>query len=190
MLVAMDATVSHARSALTLLAAAAALLLAACSGSPATCSPIPLAVEAEEQQAAARAALTFEPVPPCSVRSDLEVVRVLEGSVPAQPPEPRISYIVDRRGERAFTLSETRAELPFRAIPPNTEHLRAGAGEVTAAGFAGTASGGDEIAYLRWRIDGVTYELAATLYPWLTPSDVQTIAAALIDRTGPASPGE
>jgi len=188
MLAAMNTTSSNARAALTLLAVTAALLVAACGGAPAACSPIPFPAEVEDQQAAAREALTFEPVPPCSVRSDLAVVRVLKGITAARPPEPRISYIVERRGERAFTLSATRAELPFRAIPRNTEHLRAGAGKVTAAGFAGTASGGDEIAYLRWRIDGVTYELAATLQPWLRPADLQTIAVALIDRSGLASP--
>ncbi len=182
MLPAMNTTVSRARASLASLAAVVTLL-AACGGGPAECRVIPFAADARAQARSARDALSFEPVAPCSTRSDLEVVRVLAGNTATLPAEPRITYIVERRGDRAFTLAATRAELPFSAIPRNTEHLRAGAGEVTAAGFAGTATGGDEIAYLRWRIDGVTYELAATLHPWLTPSDVQTIAAVMIERT-------
>lgn len=160
-----------------------ALALIGCGTSTAVCASIPFASAAAEDYAAETASLAFEPPVPCAYRSDLKVARVLGGVAAAIPPEPRISFVVERRTERAFVLSATRAELPFRAIPRNAEHLRAGAGPVTAAGFAGPSGGGDDIAYLRWRTEGVTYELAATLHPWLTRADVQAITAAMIART-------
>ena len=52
------------------------------------------------------------------------------------------------------------------------------------AGFAGPSGSGPDLAYLRWRLGGVTFELAATLSHWLTEPDVQAIAEALISRAG------
>lgn len=79
-------------------------------------------------------------------------------------------------------LSQTRALVPYTAIPRSTHRLQSSADGVTAAGFAGPSGSGTDIAYLRWRADGVTFELAATLGPWLTERDVVAIAEALIAR--------
>ena len=51
------------------------------------------------------------------------------------------------------------------------------------SGFAGPAGTGDDIAYLRWRSDDVTYELHAALRPWLTEQDIVSLAVALIEST-------
>lgn len=101
--------------------------------------------------------------------------------LPGSEPQPRIGFIVSRSGERTFILSETRAELPFTAIPQSTHRLNTTVSGVTASGFAGAAGTGEDIAYLRWRVGGVTYELSATLRPWLSERDVQTLAGALIE---------
>ena len=82
----------------------------------------------------------------------------------------------------AFVLSQTEAPVPFRAIPLGSHWLRVDAGGLLAEGFAGPAGTGDDIAYLRWRRGGVTFELAATLRPWLTERDVQDLAAGLMLR--------
>ena len=87
---------------------------------------------------------------------------MFESVVPSGAPQPRVSFVAERRGERGFILSATPAEVPFSAIPQGTHRLVAGADAVTAAGFAGPSGSGEEIAYLRWRIDGISYELAAT----------------------------
>ena len=104
--------------------------------------------------------------------------------LPADPPLPRINFIVERRGERAFILSQTRALLPFTQIPQGTHRLRVAAGDAVADGFAGPSGSGPEIAYLRWRTAGVTFELAADLHPWQTERDLQAVAAALMERAG------
>ena len=104
--------------------------------------------------------------------------------LPGDRPEPRISFTVARGDEHAYTLSQTRAELPFRAIPQGTHHLEAHAGGQVATGFAGPGGSGVDLAYLRWRRLGVTYELAATLRPWLDEEDVQALAVALMERLG------
>ena len=158
-----------------------AALAAACGGSAdGECVPVEFTSDASAELPAARDALTFEPVLPCALRTDFEVTSVLASTAAALPPEARISFVVDRRAERAFVLSETRAELPFTAIPRNTHQFRARSGDLVAAGFAGPSTSGEEIAYLRWRAGGVTYELAATLATWLREEDVQAIAAALM----------
>ena len=72
--------------------------------------------------------------------------------------------------------------MPFSAIPQGTHRLRAAGAGVTASGFAGPSGSGVDLAYLRWRTSGVTFELAATLHPWLTERDVRAIAEALITQ--------
>jgi len=108
-------------------------------------------------------------------------VRVLIAPFPATPPTQRISFVVEQRGERAFILSATTAQVPFTAIPQGTSRLRASGDGVVADGFFGPSGGGDEIAYLRWRVAGVTYELFAVLSASLTHRDVQAITIAMID---------
>jgi hypothetical protein len=115
-------------------------------------------------------------------------VRVLVNIVPAGDPQPRLSFVAQRRGERAFTFSITAADLPFTAIPQGTHRLRTTAAGVVASGFAGPSGGGDQIAYLRWQLLGLTYELDATLAPWLSEVDLTAISLALIEQTNAAAP--
>jgi hypothetical protein len=161
------------------------LLLAttACGGAaPRECTPLPLTPAAAEEYRELGANLPFDPILPCSHRSDVEVVRVLLNIVPAGDPQPRLSFVAQRRGERAFTFSITAADLPFTAIPQGTHRLRTTAAGVVASGFAGSSGGGDQIAYLRWQLLGLTYELDATLAPWLSETNLTAIARALIER--------
>jgi hypothetical protein len=99
-----------------------------------------------------------------------------------------VSFVVTRDGDDVFILSETRAAQPFSAIPQGTHRLQAMALGVVATGFAGPSGSGTEIVYLRWRVEGVTFELAGTLSPWLRERDVQTIAEALIAQAGSPAP--
>ncbi len=162
-------------------------LTAACGGQPTICASLRFSEAATDQYAETRETLEFSPTLPCSFRSDIEVVRVLGSVVPAGSPQPQISFVAERRGERGFIFSATRAEVPFTDIPQGTHWLRIASGEVIASGFSGPSGGGEEIAYLRWRIDGVTYELAATLRPWLTEDDIRLIARALMSGGSPSA---
>lgn len=156
------------------------LALSACGGGPRTCSPVALEREAEVVLAEEAAELDFEPRPPCVFRSRFLVQRVFLDVLPGDPPHPRVNFVVTHEGTDAFILSQTRAPQPFSAIPQGTHRLRVEAGEVVAAGFAGPSGGGSDLAYLRWRVSDVTFELAATLGPALTERDVQAIARAMI----------
>jgi len=157
------------------------VFVSSCSGGPARCSAIRFAEAADADLHESAATLDFEPLPPCAFRSGFEVVRVFVAMLPGSQSQPRISFIVSRNGERAFILSETRAEVPFTAIPQSTHRLTTSVSGVTASGFAGPAGTGEDIAYLRWRVGGVTYELSATLRPGFTEHDVQKLAGALIE---------
>ena len=159
-----------------------ALLVAACGGGPATCSEVPLAASAESELAEAALTLDFEPRLPCAYRSGFSVRRVFTDVLPGDPPQPRLNFAIERGGDDAFILSETHALIPFSAIPQGAHRLRASGGSVTASGFAGPSGSGSDLAYLRWRSGGVTFELAATLNPWLTERGVQAIAEALIQQ--------
>jgi len=163
-----------------------AVLAAACNSQPATCDELPLTAETTEQLATASTAVGFAPQLPCAYRNDLEVTRIFDDSVGSSP---RINFQIERRGERIFILSQTRGEVPFRAIPRSTHNIAITANTIsgdpiTASGFAGPTAGevggGDAIAYLRWRTNGITYELAAILTPWFDEPDALPTAAALI----------
>ena len=120
---------------------------------------------------------------PWACDSRLLVTAVFEDAIPEQGALlPRVNFVVGRSGERAFIFSQTRALLPFSQIPQSTHRLRASAAGVSADGFAGPAGTGEDIAYLRWRSGGVTFELSATLRPWLSESDVRTLAEGLMGR--------
>ena len=120
---------------------------------------------------------------PCSFNSQLKVTRVFEDVLPEMGTRfPRVNFSVRRGDTPAFILSQTQAIVPFTAIPQGSHRLRASAGGLLADGFAGPAGTGDDIAYLRWRRGGVTFELAATLRPWLTERDLQDVAEALMQR--------
>ena len=156
-------------------------LAAACTGEK-TCSEVPLSPSAAEALDAIEGRVDFALVRPCAFESGLEVTGVSEDSLPEQGVRhPRANFVVGRDGRHAFTLSQTRAVVSFRAIPTGSHWLRVSAGGVTAEGFAGPTGAGVDLAYLRWRRDGVTFELQATLGSRLTEEDVQEIAAALME---------
>jgi len=131
---------------------------------------------------AASARLDFPPQRPCAFDVALSVSSVFVDMLPGSPPQPRINFVVTRDSEGAFVLSQTRAPALFSAIPQGSRRIRVNAGRGVADGFIGPSGSGVEIAYLRWRLDDVTYELDATLRSWLTEEDVRAIAAALMVR--------
>jgi hypothetical protein len=159
-----------------------AVVLAACT-SQSVCSEVPLSAEAARALDDPDRRSEFPLTRPCAFGSRFEVTRVSEDVIPERGVRyPRVSFSVARAETHAFVLSQTEATLPFRAIPQGSHRLRASTEGVLAEGFAGPAGTGDDIAYLRWRRGGVTFELAATLRPWLTEGDVQRIAEALMRR--------
>jgi hypothetical protein len=164
------------------LAAVAALIAAiACTGgSPSVCRLIDLSAKAAAAMPGASARLDFPPLRPCAFDVALSASSVFIDMLPGSPPQPRINFVVTRDAETAFVLSQTRALVPFSAVPQGSRRIRVNAGRGVAEGFAGPSGSGVEIAYLRWRLDGVTYELDATLRSWLTEEDVRAIAGALM----------
>ena len=155
-------------------------VLAACSPRP-ECAEVSLSAAAAAQLDVIELGSSFAVVRPCAYEPDFEVGRVFEDVLPEQGVHyPRVNFSVHRGGTHAFVLSQTEATVPFRAIPLGSHWLRVEEGGRLAEGFAGPAGTGDDIAYLRWRRDGVTFELAATLLPWLTERDVQDLAAGLM----------
>ena len=163
-----------------LAACLAAALLAACA-SEATCSEVPLSPESANALDKLERQVDFALRRPCSFESGLEVTGVSADVIPDMGVRhSRINFTVQRAGSHAFTLSQTRALVSFRAIPLGSHWLRAQVGDLTAEGFAGPTGAGVELAYLRWRRDGVTFELLATLRLRLTEEDVQDLAEALM----------
>ena len=158
----------------------AAAALAACA-SEATCSEVPLSPEAAEALDELEGRVDFALTRPCSFESGLEVTGVSQDVLPELGVRhPRINLTVQRAGSHAFTLSQTRALVSFRAIPLGSHWLRVSAGDVSAEGFAGPTGAGVDLAYLRWRRDGVTFELLATLHRRLTEQDIQDLAEVLM----------
>lgn len=168
------------RAAVYFLAISCGMLLACSAASPAVCSPLRLTASAEAALADAAASLGVAPQRPCAFRDAFEVAAVVTDTLPGTPPSSRVTFIVTRREERAFTFSATRAVVLFSAIPQGTHRLRIAAGRTVAEGFAGPSGTGMDSAYLRWRTDDITYELAATLHSWLTEADVRAIATAML----------
>ncbi|MYD65702.1 MAG: hypothetical protein F4X26_06970 [Chloroflexi bacterium] len=120
---------------------------------------------------------------PCAYEPELEVGNVFADALPEEGRQhPRVNFSVHREGEHGFLLSQTEATVPFLAIPLGSHRLQVEVDGRHAEGFAGPSGAGVDIAYLRWRRDGVTFELAATLRPWLTERDVQEIAAGMMAR--------
>ena len=170
----------------TWLAAIAACVLAAAAvgcGASAPCEDIELSREAALSLAELEAASAFAIARPCAYEPSLEVGAVFEDALPEGGVQyPRVNFSVHREGEHAFLLSQTEATVPFLAIPLGSHRLTVRAGGLAAEGFAGPSGAGVDIAYLRWRRGGVTFELAATLRPWLTERDVEDIAAGMMER--------
>ena len=173
---------SAARLALAAVAAILVVAAAACGPHPA-CEGIALSPEAAAQLDAVEAASTFAIARPCAFGSEFEVGRVFADVLPeAGERHPRVNFSVHRAGEHAFVLSQTEARVPFLAIPQGSARLRAESSGRLAEGFAGPSGAGIDIAYLRWRRAGVTFELAATLRPWLTERDVRDLASGMMGR--------
>lgn len=170
--------------------AIAALAVAgiACSGSSSTCVEVPLTREARATFAVKSTRVDFTPLPPCAAGRGFAVASVFVDVLPGSPPGQRISFIVERNGEPSYVLSETRAAVTSTQIPQGTRRLRVTSNSVVADGFIGKSEGGGEMAYLRWRTGGVTYELDATLGRALDEAEVRQIAAALMRRAADVSP--
>ena len=161
------------------------LLVAACAGGR-PCGELSLSPAAATALADIRGTAGLPLVLPWACDSRLLVTAVFEDTIPERGMLlPRVNFVVSRDGERGFLFSQTRALLPFSQIPQSTHRLRASAAGVSADGFAGPAGTGEDIAYLRWRSGGVTFELSATLRPWLSESDVRTLAEGLMGRAPP-----
>lgn len=154
----------------------------ACSIGATTCVDAALTPDVRQAVAAESGRLGFHPVLPCGTGRGFIVSSVAIDALPGAPSERRISFIVERSGERAYVLSETRAAITSSQIPQGTRRLSVSAGPVVAEGFVGASGSGGEMAYLRWRTDGVTYELDATLGRALDEADVREIAGALMLR--------
>ncbi len=170
----------------TWLAVIAACVLAAAAlgcGSAGPCEDIELSPEAARSLAELEDASAFPLARPCGYEPRLEVGAVFEDALPEGGVQyPRVNFSVHRDGEHAFLLSQTEATVPFLAIPLGSHRLTVRAGGLAAEGFAGPSGAGVDIAYLRWRRGGVTFELAATLRPWLTERDVEDLAAGMMGR--------
>lgn len=168
------------------LAVLAACIVAAAAlgcGSRGPCEDIALSPEAFRALAELEDASSFPVARPCAYEAEFEVGRVFADALPeAGRQHPRVNFSVHRDGEHAFLLSQTEATVPFLAIPLGSHRLQVEVDGRYAEGFAGPSGAGVDIAYLRWRRDGVTFELAATLYPWLTERDVQGLAAGMMER--------
>ncbi len=160
---------------------AAALLAMGC-GQPVRCTPTPLSEAAATVVPAVTREVGFAPEPPCAFGAAFRVERLFTDRLPGQPSLARAHYAVMYRQQPAFTLSETRATMPFAAIPQGSHPIHVAGPGATASGFAGPSGSGGDVAYLRWRHGDVTFELFATLAPWLTERDVLAIAAALMER--------
>ncbi len=164
---------------------AASLLVAASAacGARGPCADIELSPEAAQSLAELERSSAFPITRACAHEDEFTVGRVFEDSLPEEGRQfPRVNFSVHRDGDHAFVLSQTEATVRFLAIPLGSHRLRVEVDGRFAEGFAGPAGTGVDIAYLRWRRDGVTFELAATLHPWLTERDVQDLAAGLMER--------
>lgn len=176
--------------------AIAALLVVgmACSGGRPACVDATVAREARVALEVEAGQIDFAPVLPCGPGRGFVVGSVVGDTLPGTPPARRISFIVERNGERSYVFSGTRAAIGSSQIPQGTRRFSVSAGPAVAEGFIGPAGGGGEMAYLRWRTDGVTYELDASLGRALDEADVRQIATALMlrgstaERRAPATP--
>lgn len=160
----------------------ALVLITSCAGDPSTCRELPFTPKAEHSLGLARDSVKFTLVPPCAHLSRLEVSLVIIDQLPGNTVEPRVTFVVERQGQRAFLLSETRALVSFTQIPQGTSPLRITSGDVVADGFIGASGSNIEIAYLRWRVSGVTHELAATVHDWQGHEEIVRLATALMER--------
>jgi len=158
------------------------LLRMACSPRAAICADVAWAPEARTTTETESGRLGFSPLLPCGTGRGFVVASVFVDVLPGTPAQRRISFIVERNGERAYVLSETRTPITSTQIPQGTRRLKVLAGQVVAEGFVGASGSGGEMAYLRWRTDGVTYELDATVGRALEEADVRQVAKALMLR--------
>lgn len=164
----------------SMIAALLAGILVACSGNAPVCREAQFTEAAAAAFPRASAPLDFVPQRPCAFNRAFIVTSVFTDMLPGTPPEPRINFVVSRQGEKAFLFSQTRAGMPFSAIPLSTHRIRVTVGSVVAEGFAGPSGTGVDTAYLRWRADEVTFELDATLGPGLSESALRVLAAGLM----------
>lgn len=169
-----------------MIATAVAVAAMACAGGAATCVEATLSRQATAALAVIAADLDFTPLLPCGYGPGFVVESVIVDTLPGAPPQRRVSFIVERSGRRSYVLSQTRVPVTSTQIPQGTHRLRVAAGDVIAQGFAGPTGSGGEMAYLRWRIDGITYELDATLGGALDEAEALRIVRAVMQRASPA----
>ncbi|MDP2328266.1 MAG: hypothetical protein Q8M79_09285 [Dehalococcoidia bacterium] len=167
---------SHLGAPLLMLAAVA---LASCTPAEPRCADIPMTPTAIERSTAARAALDFEPMPPCSTVRGLEVSSV---TLDTPAGAPRVTYVVGDGGT-LFLLSQARAVTPFLQIPEGTTRIDWTVEGIRVAGFEGTTGSGSAILYVRWEHGGIVYELQAMPAGRLTPTAARTLARATVARS-------
>ena len=175
----------HPRLGRPLLVLATALL-AGCTPTGPRCADVPMTPAAVERAADARAALDFDPMPPCSTVRGLEVSSV---TLDTPAGSPRVTYVVSDGGT-LFLLSQARAVTPFLQIPEGTTRIDWEVEGVPVAGFEGTTGSGSAILYVRWESDGIIYELQATPAGRLTPTAARTLARATVTRSARWDGGE
>ena len=167
---------------LTLMAA----VLVGCTATESRCSDIPMSTTAIERSTAARAALDFEPMPPCSTVGGLEVSSV---TLDTPAGSPRITFVVGDRGT-LFLLSQARAVTPFQQIPEGTTRIDWEVEGIRVAGFEGTTGSGSAILYAQWESGGIIYELQAMPDARVTPTATRILARAIVERSAPRNGGE
>lgn len=156
---------------------------AACSDRPTRCVDATLTGSAQASLSMLATRIDFKPVLPCGYGSGFVVRSVVGDTLPGPLPLLRISFVVERDGERSYVFSQTRSPITSFQIPQSTHRLRLSTGAVVAEGFAGPSGSGEEMAYLRWRTGDVTYELDATLGRTLDEAEAKQLATALMQRT-------
>lgn len=164
-----------------------AVLVLACAGSqPGECRVLPLSAEQEQEWQRLSATLDFVPRRACG-RDGMRVARLFVDTVPGgEGFKPRFNQVVEYRGSRAFVFGQSHAMLAFAAIPEGTRWIRPDelGAEADIRGFVGPSGSGGDIAYLRWRREGVSSELSASLGPSFTYADLLRLARAMAAADG------
>lgn len=150
-------------------------------GAPATCQEIRFSPQARRDFVKLDEEGPSAWVPPCAFDPALEVTSVFVDMLPSARPQPRMNFVVTRSGEPAFTFSQTTAEAPFTQIPQGTHRLRTQTGSTVAEGFAGPSGNGPDIAYVRWRVEPLTFEVLATVSPRQTEGDIVQLVRGLME---------
>ena len=166
---------------------AIAMVVLACAGSqPGECRVLPLTAEQQQEWQQLSATLDFLPQRACGL-DGMRVARLFVDTVPGGDAfEPRFNQVVEHRGARAFVFGQSRAMLAFAAIPEGTRWVQLDDVDADPGirGFVGPSGSGGDIAYLRWRREGLSSELSASLSPSFTYADLLRLARAMAAVNG------